>query len=305
MDPETIRRLDRNAISAAVERTYRQATIIALAGNVLLLAGKGVAAYLSASSALYADAANSASDVAYSLLMLVGLWLSLRPPDRTHPHGHQRIEPLVSIGIGAFMAVAGYSALSNGIKTWQSGAVPTLDLWLLAVPAGTVVLKGAMYWRVRKLARQVGSPALAASARDHLSDVLTSGVVFVGVIGNLLAFPLADPLAAMLVSLWIFFQAASVVREAIGHLIGAGAPPELEAAAIEAIMAVPEVIAIEQLIIEYVGPELRADIHVQVDGAMPLRQVHRVSHAIREAVEALEGVDHAFVHVEPDVREDA
>ncbi len=305
MEPDNIRRLDRSVVSASVEHVYRQATIIALAGNAFLFAVKALAAYLSGSSALYADAANSATDIAYSFLMLIGLWLSLRPPDLSHPHGHRRIEPLVSASISILMGVAGYSALSNGIETWRSGAAPQLDLWLLAVPAGTIAIKGGMYLRVRNLAKQVGSPAIAASARDHLSDVLTSGVVCVGVVGNALAFPMADPIAAVLVSLWIFYQAFGVLREAIGHLIGAGASPELEAAAIAAIKSIPEVIAIEQLIIEYVGPELRADIHVKVDGNMPLTTVHRVSHAIRQVVEALDGMDHAFVHVEPDTRDDA
>ncbi len=305
MDPGKIRRLDRNIIPASVEHIYRQATFIALAGNTLLLVGKAIAAHISSSSALFADAANSAADIAYSLLMLVGLWMSLRPPDRSHPHGHQRIEPLVSVGISVFMGLAGYSALANGLAAWRTAAPLVFSSWLLAVPAGTILIKGAMYARVRLLARKVGSPALAASARDHLSDVLTSAVVFVGVVGNRLALPQADPVAGILVSVWIFYQAASVIREAIGQLIGAAASPELEAAAIQVIMGVPEVVAIEQLIIEHVGPELRADIHVQVDGAMPLRQVHRVSHAIREAVEALDGVDHAFVHVEPDTSEDA
>ncbi len=305
MDPNSIRRLDRTITPPSVAQVYRQATMIALVGNALLLAAKAVAAYLSGSSALYADAANSASDVAYSLLMLIGLWLSLRPPDKSHPHGHQRIESLVSVGIGLFMALAGYGALAKGLDSWRAGAPLTLSSWLLLVPAGTILVKGAMYVRVRALAQQVGSPAIAASARDHLSDVLTSGVVFVGVFGSRLALPQADPVAGILVSIWIFYQAASVVREAVGHLIGAAASPELEAAAIAAIRRVPEVLAIEQLIIEHVGPELRADIHVQVDGELPLRRVHRISHAIREAVEALDGVDHAFVHVEPDVRDDA
>lgn len=299
MDESNIRRLDRNTISDRIQQIYRQATLIALVGNGALLAIKALAAYLSGSSALYADAANSASDVAYSLLMLIGLWLSLRPPDSSHPHGHQRIEPLVSIGIGAAMGLAGYEALTNGLAAWRQAAPYEVSLWFVSVPLVTVLVKGGMFLRVRALSTRVTSPAIAASARDHLADILTAGVVLFGLVGHRLLVPRADPIAGILVSFWIFYQAASVIREAIGHLIGAAASPELEAAAIEAIRQVPEVLDIEQLIIEHVGPELRADIHVIVHGDMPLRQVHGVSHAIREAVEALEGVDHAFVHIEP------
>jgi cation diffusion facilitator family transporter len=299
LEEDRIRRLDRSAVSPSVQQVYRQATIIALVGNAFLLAIKAIAAHLSGSSALYADAANSAADLAYSVLMLIGLWLSLRPPDLSHPHGHQRIEPLVSVGIGAAMGYAGYEALTNGLAAWQQSAPVDVSLWFIAVPLVTVIAKGGMYLRVRSLASRVTSPAIAASARDHIADILTAGVVLIGLIGHRLFLPQADPIAGILVSVWIFYQALSVIREAIGHLIGAGASPELHAAAIEAIRQVPDVVDIEQLILEHVGPELRADIHVVVDGNMPLRRVHRVSHAIREAVEALDGVDHAFVHVEP------
>ncbi len=299
MDESNIRRLDRSTVSVTVQQIYRQATIIALVGNAVLLAIKALAAHLSGSSALYADAANSASDLAYSLLMLIGLWLSLRPPDRSHPHGHQRIEPLVSIGIGAAMGFAGYEALTNGLTAWRLGAPFEVSLWFVSVPLATVLIKVGMYLRVRALSSQVTSPAIAASARDHLADILTACVVLLGLIGHRLLLPQADPVAGILVSVWIFYQAASVIREAVGHLIGAGASPELEATAIETIRQVPQVLDIEQLILEHVGPELRADIHVIVDGDMPLREVHRVSHAIRDKVEALDGVDHAFVHIEP------
>lgn len=301
---DAIRRLDRNVAPASVARVYRQAIVIALVGNVVLLGIKATAAYYSRSSALYADAANSASDMAYSLLMLIGLWLALRPPDRSHPHGHQRIEPLVSVGIGLAMTLAGYEAFTTGIAAWRYGTLVELSLAFAAVPLVTIIVKGGMYLQVRSLAQQIASPAIAASARDHLTDILTAFVVLAGVVGHRIALPQADPVAGVLVSLWILYQAAGVLREAFGHLVGAAASPELEAATIEAIQRVPEVIAIEQLIIEHVGPKLRADIHVIVDGDMPLKRVHRVSHAIRESVEALDGVDHAFVHVEPNQWDD-
>jgi cation diffusion facilitator family transporter len=301
LSSDNIRRVEDTTVSADIRNVYRQAVVIALVGNVALLALKAVAAYLSGSAALYADAANSAADLAYSLLMLVGLWLSLQPPDAGHPHGHQRIEPLVSIGIAAAMALAGYEALTNGIAAWRLGEHVELSIWYVAVPVATILAKMGMYRRVRSLAERVSSPAIAASARDHLSDTLTSGVVLLGLVGYRIALPQADPVAGVLVSLWIFYQVLGVVREAIGHLIGAAASPAVQAAATAAILGVPEVIAVEKLIIEHVGPEFRADIHVIVDGDMPLRRVHRVSHAIREAVEGLDGVDHAFVHVEPDV----
>ncbi len=98
---EQVHRVDRDNISAATRRLYSRASLVAVVGNLALFGAKWAAAQTSGSSAIYADAANSASDVAYSLLMGLGLWLSLRPPDAGHPHGHRRIESLVSLLIGA------------------------------------------------------------------------------------------------------------------------------------------------------------------------------------------------------------
>ena len=103
---EELQRVDVDSTDPRVRGLYTQAIAIALVGNVVLLLAKAIGAWLTQSSAIYADAANSASDVAYSVLMAVALRLSLRPPDVSHPHGHRRIESLVSMLIGVMMTAA-------------------------------------------------------------------------------------------------------------------------------------------------------------------------------------------------------
>jgi len=293
------RRLDRHAVASDVARHYRTAGYIALAGNLALLAAKGLVAWASHSSAIYADAANSGSDVAYSLLMMLGLRLAVQPADRGHPHGHQRIEPMVSLVIGAMMAVAGVAAARAGYQTWRHGPQPIHSAWALLIPIVTALVKTGMYYVVRRLARVTGSPAILASAQDNLSDVLTSGVALLGVTTSRLALPAADPLAALIVSLWIFRNAFGVLHEAVRHLIGGAASREMDEAIIAAVSALPGVRGIEQLITQFVGPKLWIDIHILADGSRPLDETHALSHAVRAALEALPEVDHAFVHVEP------
>lgn len=286
-------------MASSVARHYRTAGLIAVAGNTGLLVAKGLVAWISHSSAIYADAANSGSDVAYSLLMMVGLWLAVQPADRGHPHGHQRIEPMVSLAIGMMMALAGAAAARSGFETWRHGPQPILSNWALGIPVVTAVVKTGMYYAVRRLGRATGSPAILASAQDNLSDVLTSGVALLGVTTSRLALPLADPLAALLVSVWIFRNAFGVLREAVRHLIGGAASRELDESILGAVSALPGVRGIEQLITQFVGPKLWIDIHILADGSQPLDETHALSHAVRAAIEALPDVDHAFVHVEP------
>ncbi len=298
MDPAKITRIDRDNVLPYVRKLYAQASAIALAGNVLLVVAKGLAAWASGSSAIFADAANSASDVAYSLLMGVGLWLALRPPDEGHPHGHRRIETLVSTVIGLMMAVAGIEAARSGYGLWREGAKAITSLWAYVVPVGVVIIKGLMYVSVRRLGEQAKSPALMAAARDNLSDVVTSATALIGVALSRL-LPLADPIAALLVALWIFRNAYKVLRESIAHMVGAAASPELVQKIVDTIQAVPGVSDVHQVIVEHVGPQVRADIHINMPGNLSLDEVHRVSDAVRDAVESLDEVDHAFIHVEP------
>ncbi len=296
---DDIQHVDIDHIDPRIRGLYTKATLIGLLGNILLLGAKGAVARLTGSSAVYADAANSASDVAYSLLMMVGLWLSLQPADSGHPHGHRRIEPLVSLAIGGMMALAAVEAARTSVATWIAGPQAIRSNWALAVPLITMATKGAMYLTVKRLGARAASPALLASARDHLSDVVTSLLAFLGVLGSRVIAPAADPLAGLLVVPWILHNAWKVLRESVHQLIGGAASPELVQEIVARAAAVPGILAVHQVIIDYVGPQVRVDIHVNMDATRPLSEVHEVSDAVRERLEELDTVDHAFVHVEP------
>jgi cation diffusion facilitator family transporter len=295
----SIRHVDPNEVEPHIRRIYVKAGAIALVGNVALVGAKGVVAWTTGSSAIYADAANSASDVAYSLLMLVGLWLSLQPADTHHPHGHRRIEPLVSMVIGIMMALAAFEAGRNSISTWREGPRAIVSIWALIVPGVTVGIKGGMYLAVNRLAERASSPALRASARENLTDVLSSVLALVGVVGSRVVAPLADPAAGLLVVPWILHNAWAVFSESIHQLIGGRASPELVERITERSKAVSGVLDVHQVIVEYVGPQVRVDIHINMEAHQPLTVVHEVSDNVRECIEELEEVDHAFVHVEP------
>ena len=296
---DNVKRVDTDTVSRQTRGLYVRAAVAAVAGNALLLLLKAVAARASGSSAIYADAANSAADVAYSLLMALGLWLALRPADAGHPQGHRRIESLVSVLIGAAMTYAGIEAARMGWATWRRGAQPILSAWAYGAPLGTVAIKAGMYLLVRRLGQRAHSPAILASARDNLADVVSSAAALIGVLGSRFLSPLADPVAAGLVALWIVRGAWAVLREAIEHLIGGAPSAELQAEVAEAARSVPGVLLVHRVIMEYVGPLVRVDIHINVDGHLSLAEAHAIGDAVEHAIESLGDVDHAFVHLEP------
>ncbi len=281
------------------QRFYRQAILIAVVGNVLLAAAKGVVAWLSGSSAVFSDAANSLSDTLYSLLMAPVLYLALQPADESHPQGHSRFEPLVSLFITIMMGAAGFMAMREGVLRFLSGATPIEPGWPTAVLVGSGLLKVAMALVVGRIGRLAHSPAIRASARDNLADVLSSAAALLGVWGSRFVHPLLDPVAGMVVSLWIFRTAWEILHENLGYLTGRGAPPELVSQIVAAASSVPGVLGVHQVIADHVGPRLRVDMHIDVDGEMTLHQAHDIADRVQAQVEALPAVNMAFIHVEP------
>lgn len=295
----TLQRVRLERLDPRRQRLYRQAILIAIAGNGLLAVAKGAVAWLSGSSAVLSDAANSLSDTLYSLLMAIGLYVARRPADESHPQGHSRFEPLVSLLITIMMGLAGVTAMREGVLRFLSGAEAIEPGWPTAALAGSGLVKIGMYLLMARLGRLAHSPAIGASARDNLSDVLTSAAALLGVWGSRLVYPLLDPAAGVIVALWIFRTTWEILRENLDYLTGRGAPPEFTAQIVAAASRVPDVLGVHQVIADHVGPQLRVDIHIDVDGEITLHQAHAIADQVQELIEALPAVDLAFVHVEP------
>jgi cation diffusion facilitator family transporter len=280
-------------------RLYRRAMWITLGGNVMLVISKGIVAHLSKSAAIYADAANSAADLVYSVLMVCGLWVAQQPPDASHPQGHSRFEPLVGLIVALTMGFAGFEAARTAVERFIAGGLvirPGLPTLVLLFSAA---VKVGMYLAIRRIARTLTSPTLDAAARDNLSDVLTSAAAFVGTLGSAFVHPLLDPVAGFLVALWIFRAAYEVGKENLDYLTGAGAGPELRRTLAETASEVAGVQRVHQVITEYVGPGLIVDLHVNVDGEITLYEAHAIVDQVQRQLEALPDVDRAYVHVEP------
>ncbi len=280
-------------------RAYRTALIITLVGNILLAVAKGFVSYFSGSIALYADTVNSVSDVIYSVAMVIGLWVVLQPADLSHPQGHSRFEPLVGLVVATMMGIAGYEALRSSISRFVSGgSVISLDLPTIVLLISAAV-KAVMFFLITKLARKASSPTLRATAKDHLSDVLTSVAAFLGILGSNFIHPLMDPLAGSLVAIWIFKSAFEAGKENFRFLTGAGANEAMRQKIIETAMSVPGVGRVHHMMSDYVGPTLVVDMHINLPGETSLDKVHAIEDAVVQALEAMPEVDRAYIHVEP------
>jgi len=281
-------------------RALRRVGLVILGANAVLVLAKGAVFLESGSLAVGSEAVNSLTDVAYSLIVVGGLYLTTKPPDFEHPHGHERIEPFVSL----FVAVAIFAA--GGLVLWGAlGALRSGDIRVARGPAAVVVLVGAagvkygLYRYCLAVGTEHRSPALRATALDNRNDILAALAALVGVVGAGAGYPILDPLAAVVVAAFIVYTGIEVVRDNVEYLVGAAPPEELRTEILERALAHPDVRGAHDVIAHYVGPEIDVSLHVEVEGNHTLLEAHEIESDVVESIGQLAEIDDVFVHVDP------
>jgi cation diffusion facilitator family transporter len=175
-------------------RVLRKVGLLLLAVNVALALVKGGAWLATGSLAVESETVNSAADSVYSLVTVAGLYLTTRPPDFEHPHGHERIEPFVGLFVALGIFAAGGTVLYQAVTSLLAGTVelsrgPTA----VAVLVVAAVTKYGLYRYVLAAGDEHNSPALTATALDNRNDILTAAAAIVGVLGAAAGFPVLDP----------------------------------------------------------------------------------------------------------------
>jgi len=277
----------------------RRVGLVVLAANLALVALKGAAWWTTGSLAVGSEAANSLGDAAYSVVVLAGLYLTTQPPDLEHPHGHERIEPFVSLLVAVGVIAAGASVLWSAVQSVLAGPAPGGSPVAMAVLLVGAAAKYGLYRYVLRAGETHHSPALVAAALDNRIDVLTALAAFGGVLGAALGAPVLDPLAAGLVSLGIFYTGYEIVRDNVTYLVGAAPPDDLRQEILRRALAHPEVEGAHDVVAHYVGPEIDVSIHVEVEGDRTLREAHDIESDVVAAIRDVPEVDDVFVHVDP------
>ena len=278
----------------------RRVGALVLAVNLLLVVAKGAVWWTTGSLAVGSEAVNSLADVAYSAVVVAGLYLTTRPPDFSHPHGHERIEPFVSLFVAVGVFAAGGAILWRATTAILSGevTVPTGPA-AVAVLAGTAVVKFGLYRYCLRIAERTRSPAVRATALDNRIDILTASAALAGVLGAILGVPVLDPLAAGVVALGILYTGYEIVEDNVDYLVGSAPPEDLRAEIVRRALAHPDVEGAHDVIAHYVGPEIDVSLHIEVEGDRTIREAHDIETEVMDAIRALDEVDDTFVHVDP------
>lgn len=271
--------------------------------NVLLSALKFAAGIFAHSGAMLSDAVHSASDVFSTVIVMVGVKAAGKAADREHPYGHERMECvaalLLSIVLFATGAGIGLSGLQKVLLGGGAGLLtPGWPALLAAVVS--IVVKEAMYWYTRAFAKKLRSGALMADAWHHRSDALSSVGSFAGILGARLGFPALDPLASVVICLFILKAAVSIFIDSINKMVDKACPAETAAAISSEVLAQPGVLGLDSLSTRMFGDRVYVDVEIRTDGNAPLLQSHEIAQQVHDAIEAgFPEVKHCMVHMNP------
>ena len=270
--------------------------------NAGLAVTKILAGVIGNSYALVADGIESTADILSSTVVLGGLRIARRDADPEYPFGYGKAETLAAATV-ALMLIGAAVAISieaiREIVTPHRSPAP----WTLAVLVLVVLIKEVLFRKVHAAGSEVGSEAIVADALHHRSDAITSLAAFIGIAIAVMGGPgweSADDWAALLAAAVIAWNGQRLLRPAVAGLMDRSAEPGMRARINEIALAVPNVQAVEKVIARRAGTHYFADLHVQADPAMSLRDAHALGHEVKSAIMAsLPSVRNVLVHMEP------
>ena len=270
--------------------------------NLFLSFFKLAAGILAHSGAMVSDAIHSASDVFSTVIVMIGMKLSAKASDREHPYGHERMECVAAIVLAVVLLFTGLLIGQDSIEKIRNAEETLAVPGLLALIAAllSILVKEWMFRYTQRCAREIDSPALLADAWHHRSDALSSVGALIGIAGARLGFPVLDPLAGLVICVFIGKAAYDIFLDAINKMVDHSCDLETEAALRECALKNTSVERIDLLRTREFGNRIYVEMEIAVDGALPLTRAHDIAEAVHNDIEqAFPKVKHIIIHVNP------
>lgn len=275
--------------------------------NVLLLTGKFVAGILGGSVAMIADAVHSLSDFVNDIVILLFVKLGSKPMDKDHDYGHGKYETLATAVIGVSLLAVGVMIFIDGVrKVWdvmQGQTIESPGIIALVAAVASIILKEWAFRFTMKVGKEVDSQAVIANAWDHRSDALSSIGTALGIGGAILLgskWAVLDPLAALVVSIFILKAAYTLVIQATNELLEASLSEHIEQEIMDIALQEENVTDPHNLRTRSIGNIIAIEMHVRMPGNISLYEAHRKSTNIENRLKERFGEQtHVGIHPEP------
>lgn len=258
------------------QKIANRVSLITIIGNVALSVVKLLAGIIAHSSAMISDAVHSASDVFSTFVVIIGIKLASKEPDKEHPYGHERLECVAAIILSVVLFITGLGIGMGALKNILQGNHGNLQVpGILALIAAivSIVSKEAMYWYTRHYAKKIDSGALMADAWHHRSDAFSSIGALIGIGGARLGFPVMDSIASLVIFVFIAKASIDIFKDAMDKMVDHSCDEDTERQIYDCVMRNKDVMGIDLLQTRIFGNKIYVDVEIQADGSCTCRSL--------------------------------
>ncbi len=289
------------------EKQIFRVTLLGSFVNLLLVVFKFIAGIVGHSAAMIADAVHSLSDFITDIIVIIFVAISGKPEDNDHSYGHGKYETLATAVIGIILFFVGVGILISGIKAivgaLQGEPLQAPSLLALIAAVISIVVKEALYRYTVKRGKALDSSSVVANAWHHRSDALSSIGTAIGIGGAVFLgeqWRILDPIAAVVVSIFIVKVAVELIKPCIDELVERSLPEEVEQRIHALILQSPQVSSPHHLRTRRIGGYIAIEVHIRMDGQISLSEAHQVASDIERRLKAEFGEKtHIGIHMEP------
>ena len=278
-------------------------SIISIIVNLILSVFKFIVGVIANSGAMISDAIHSSSDVFSTFIVIIGVNIAGKKSDKKHQYGHERFECIASILLAVTLFMTGIVIGISGIKKvflTENGVFKTPGMLALVAAVLSIAVKEWMYWFTRAAAKKINSGALMADAWHHRSDALSSIGSFAGILGARLGLPVLDPIASVIICLFIIKAALDIFKDAVNKLVDVSCDDETIQKLKSLVLSQDGVLGIDDIKTRVFASKIYVDLEIRADGNQSLYAAHKIAEQVHSIVEKkFPQIIHCMVYVNP------
>ena len=276
----------------------RRILVYILILNWGVAAAKLIYGWMTRSASMTADGFHSFSDGSSNIIGLVGIWIASRPIDENHPYGHKKYETLTSVGISVFLFLVCINVVREGVVRFFHPLVPEVTAKSFLVMGITLAINVAVMIYETRMGRALKSDILISDALHTRTDILTSSAVIVTLIGIKLGYPILDPMASLVIAVFIAYAGVEILKES-SRVLSDGVAIRIDEIE-RVVLSIKGVRKCHQIRSRGRPDDIHIDLHVLVDPDMHVHKAHHLSYAIENKIKRdIRGVTDVIVHMEP------
>lgn len=268
--------------------------------NIILSFIKIFFGVIGKSAATIADGIHSLSDVLSTIAVIIGLKISSKPADKSHPYGHEKLEAITSKLLATMLFLTALFIGFSGIEVIinKNFSIPSKITIYVAILS--IVVKEWMYRYTLKASKKINSTALQADAWHHRSDAFSSIGTLIGVVGARLKYPILDPIASLVICVFIIKVSIDIYKDSVNQLVDHCADERTISLVENEIKSIKEVQRLDDLKTRLHGSKLYVDVEISLDNTLSLKESHNIAEKVHKKIEACNNsIIHCMVHVNP------